>query len=55
MIARKITDTVTEQGLNVEDQVEVLTLTMKQLGIYDQFQFQRKPTKAGRRLTSFDT
>lgn len=55
LISRRITDTVTEQGLSMEDQVEVLTLTMKQLGIYDQFNFQRKPTKAGRRLTPFDT
>ena len=35
--------------------MEVLTLSLKQLGIYGQIKFTRKPTKAGKLLTSMET
>lgn len=54
-IASKVTKHIQEFGLSKVDQVEVLTLSLKQLGNYNQIKFTRKPTKAGRLLTSMKT
>ena len=55
LIANKVTKQIQALGLSKIDQVDVLTLSLKQLGIYDQIKFTRKPTKAGRLLTSLET
>ena len=55
LIASKVTKQIQEYGLSKVDQVEVLTPSLKQLGIYDQIRFVRKPSKAGRSLTPFET
>ena len=44
---QKITETVNFLNLSVDDQVDVLTLTLKQLNILDRFKFLRKPTRKG--------
>ena len=46
---------IKEHHLPEEDQVEVMTLALKQLGLYDQVRFLRKPSKAGRKLTDLIT
>ena len=43
--AKNITETV--NSFNLSDQVDVLTLTLKQLSILDRFEFLRKPTRKG--------
>ena len=48
--AKKIRETVKSFNLSVDDQVDVLTLTLKQLSILDRFKFLRKPTRKGRSL-----
>lgn len=42
-IASKISNLVKEQDLSKKDQVEVLVLALKQLGIYERFSNERKP------------
>ena len=46
---------IKEHHLPEEDQVEVMTLALKQLGLYDQVRFLHKPSKAGRQLTDLIT
>ena len=46
-----ITSNIREYHLTQEDQVEVLALAMKNLGILDKSIFLRKPTKSGHKLT----
>ena len=55
LIANKVTKHIKEFGLSKVNKVGVLTLSLKQLGIYDQIKFTRKPMKAGRLLTSTET
>ena len=43
--AKNITETV--NSFNLSDQVDVLTLTLKQLSVLDRFEFLRKPTRIG--------
>ena len=50
-IANMITSNIKEYHLTQEDQVEVLALAMKNLGILDKSIFLRKPTKSGHKLT----
>ena len=49
-----VTKYIQEFDLSKVDQAEVSTLSLKQLGIYDQIKFTRKPRKAGRLLTSME-
>ena len=54
-LAQQITDDLRDLQLTPTEQVQVLTLSLKQLGIYDLFQFTRKHTKAERKLTPIET
>ena len=45
--AKKITKTVNSFNFSVDDQVDVLTLTLKQFSILDRFKFLRNPTRKG--------
>lgn len=54
-LSRKITKSIQEYGLSIPEQVEVMTLSLKQLGIYEKIKFERKPTKKGRNITPFET
>ena len=54
-IANVITANIKEYHLTQEDEVEVLSLAMKNLGILDKSIFLRKPTKSGCKLTDLMT
>ena len=43
---------IKQYHLPEDDQVEVMTLALKQLGLYDQVRFLRKATKSGCKLTN---
>lgn len=43
---------IKQYHLPEDDYVEVMTLALKQLGLYDQVRFLRKPTKSGCKLTN---
>ena len=42
---------ISELDLSKEDQVDVISLSLKKLGLMDKINFTRKPTKSGRKLT----
>ena len=42
-------------GLNQSDEIDVISLSLKQLNLYDALRFQRKPSKAGCKLTPVTT
>lgn len=42
-------------ALNQSDETDVISLSLKQLNLYDALKFQRKPSKAGRKLTLVTT
>ena len=42
---------ISELDLRKEDQVDVISLSLKKLGLMDKINFTRKPTKSGRKLT----
>ena len=46
-LAEQPTEEVLSFELSQSEQVEVLTLTMKKLGIMDQIRFSQKPTESG--------
>ena len=48
--AKKITETVNSFNLSVDDQVDVLTLTLKQFSVLDRSKFLRKRTRKGHSL-----
>ena len=52
-LAEDISDLICD--LTTEEQMDVLTLATKQLGIYESYKFQRKPTKAGRKQLPIET
>ena len=54
-LAKDLAGYVENWQLNKDDKLEVVTLSLKQLGLLDQIRFQRKPTTAGRMLTPFTT
>ena len=55
-IAQDITDFICKLELTTtEEIVEVSTLSVKQLGLFDLFQFLRKSTKAGRKMITYAT
>ena len=54
-LAEEITNMLGSDKLSPSDQVDVLTLSLKQLGIYDLFKFMWKPTKCGQKLTPNET
>ena len=39
----------------MQDQLKVVELSLKQLGLLDQIRFSRKPAKSGRKLTPMET
>ena len=55
--AQELSDHLIGMDLTPEEEVELLRLTVTQRGLEDMFrsEFVRKPTKAGRKLTSFET
>lgn len=50
-LAKSITETVKEWSISTSEQLDVIDLALKQLNLKDHFQFIRKPTKSGRKLT----
>ena len=56
-MAEEVTGLISNFGLETkEDIIGLLTLSMKQLGVLDDFHNNtRKPTKAGRKLTPMET
>ena len=50
-IANDLAEFIEQLNLSDEDQVDVITLSLKKLNLLDVLQFQRKPTKAGRKVT----
>ena len=55
-IAQDITAFICKLELTTtEEIVEVFTLSVKQLGLFDLFQFLRKSTKAGRKMITYAT
>ena len=42
---------ISELDLSKEDQVDVISLSLKKLGLMDKINFTRKPTKSGQKLT----
>ena len=54
-LAKDLAGYVENWQLNKDDKLEVVTLSLKQLGLLDQIRFQRKPTTAGRKLTPSTT
>ena len=54
-IAKEHTAYVQSLELTPEDQVEFLTFSLKQLGIYDLFKFERKPTIKGCKMIPIET
>ncbi|XP_066932940.1 uncharacterized protein [Clytia hemisphaerica] len=53
-LSEDLTTFISELELDTDDQVDVITLSLKKLGILDQFNFTRKPTKSGRKLLPFE-
>ena len=49
-LAKEITEVVDAFGISKSDQVDVLTLSLKQLNIFEQIKFASKPTEKGRKL-----
>ena len=54
-MANEVSSYLKDLDLNDDDLVEILQLSIKQLGIYDKLKFDRKPTKTGRKSIVFDT
>jgi len=54
-MAKQTTSKISSFNLTKDEEMEVMTLSLKQLNLYDQFQFKRKPTKAGRKLIPLST
>ena len=54
-LSRQVTEYIRDLGLPREDEVDVLKLSLKQLGVYKMLQSERKPTKLGRAMTSLET
>jgi len=54
-IANDLAQFIEDLNLSPDDTTEVVTLSLKKLSLLDNFDFTRKPTKAGRRLTSIQT
>ena len=57
-IVKNIMNTVHAEGvdsMSIDDRVEVVSSVLDKLGLHRNFQIPRKPTKAGRKLTSLET
>ena len=50
-IATTVTDVMKQYHLPEDDYIEVMTLALKQLDLYDQMRFLCKPTKPGFKMT----
>ena len=53
--ATDLTNYILDLNLSKDDQLDVLTLSLKQLGILEKIKFSNKPSKKGRSLTKFET
>ena len=56
-MAEELTEDIINLNLTPEEEVAILKLTIRQRGLEDMFrsEFVRKPTNAGRKMTSFET
>ena len=54
-LAKNISDTILSMNLSEDDQVDVVSLALKQLNILDKIRFIRKPTAKGRKLLPAET
>ena len=54
-LSKQLTTYIQQLDISKEDKVDVMTLLLKQLNLCEAMKFQRKPTKAGRKLTSLTT